>query len=404
MFLRLGRCPALLLLAGACSAVETGPPAISSDSAGVAMVTNDLRAAGALPTCELAPTARIRIGVAEGPPELEFGRVPSVAMLANGGLAVIDRSAKELRIFDSKGEFVRRIGRRGEGPGEFTDPIRVVAIGLDSLVVWDWGLERVGRFAPDGALVSDVAIRPPLGNPEAWFVVTEGSRRYWLGTTVFRMPEVGTLVPRPVRVLAVDEGGELRDTIGEYPGSMVGWVDQAARMTGQPLHDFSTSIAGGGSLLYLGIGNRQQYEVRDTAWNLVRVVRWLEPSRAVSAEDDQLYRRSFLADLASDAEREGWKSTLAAMPSADSFPTLTELLTSGDGVTWVRRYRRVPGDSATFWTFDPEGKFRCEVRLPAELRLRSVSATALAGVQEDSTGVPQVVLFDIAPSKQTARR
>ena len=60
-----------------------------------------------------------RIGVMDGEsPEL-FGDVGSLTADRNGTIYVADFQSAEIRVFDSDGDFVRRFGRRGEGPGEF---------------------------------------------------------------------------------------------------------------------------------------------------------------------------------------------------------------------------------------------------------------------------------------------
>lgn len=61
----------------------------------------------------------LRIGEAhEGGPDL-FGGVYSFDVDAWGRIFVLDNQAQEVRIFDSGGNFVRTIGGKGEGPGEF---------------------------------------------------------------------------------------------------------------------------------------------------------------------------------------------------------------------------------------------------------------------------------------------
>lgn len=48
-----------------------------------------------------------------------FGDVVSLAASRDGVLYVADRLAREIVVFDETGTFVRRMGRRGDGPGEF---------------------------------------------------------------------------------------------------------------------------------------------------------------------------------------------------------------------------------------------------------------------------------------------
>jgi len=61
----------------------------------------------------------LRIGVLQGEsPEL-FGDVGSLTADRNGAIYIADFQSAEIRVFDADGGFLRRFGRRGEGPGEF---------------------------------------------------------------------------------------------------------------------------------------------------------------------------------------------------------------------------------------------------------------------------------------------
>jgi len=88
----------------------------------------------------ISPSPRVVIGsaAADEPSESAFtGQVTDVRRLSDGSIAVVDFGAIAVRVFDDEGRFLHRVGRAGEGPGEF----RAVA----------WAREcKGGRlFAPD---------------------------------------------------------------------------------------------------------------------------------------------------------------------------------------------------------------------------------------------------------------
>ncbi len=70
----------------------------------------------------LRATVDLSIGVAEGPDEYVFGRIVGVVTDSLGRVYAADVQASEVRVFDSAGEFLFIIGRRGAGPGEFGGP------------------------------------------------------------------------------------------------------------------------------------------------------------------------------------------------------------------------------------------------------------------------------------------
>ena len=54
-----------------------------------------------------------------------FGAIYSFDVDAWGRIFVLDDQAQEVRIFDPDGTFVRTVGKKGEGPGEFTSAVSV---------------------------------------------------------------------------------------------------------------------------------------------------------------------------------------------------------------------------------------------------------------------------------------
>lgn len=66
-----------------------------------------------------------------------------------------------IKVFDAKGKFVRTVGRRGAGPGEFDNPHPVFTDASGRVHVIDVGVRRETIFRPDFAL--DTIRRFPVG-------------------------------------------------------------------------------------------------------------------------------------------------------------------------------------------------------------------------------------------------
>jgi hypothetical protein len=65
-----------------------------------------------------------RIGSADAAePAYMFGEVVDATTDPLGRVWVLDRQARELRVFDAAGRHLRTVGREGAGPGEFRNPI-----------------------------------------------------------------------------------------------------------------------------------------------------------------------------------------------------------------------------------------------------------------------------------------
>ena len=62
----------------------------------------------------------IAIGRLDGPEEYLFGSIRSIAVADDGTIHILDLQGQHVRVFDSLGVYVETLGRRGEGPGEFS--------------------------------------------------------------------------------------------------------------------------------------------------------------------------------------------------------------------------------------------------------------------------------------------
>jgi DNA-binding beta-propeller fold protein YncE len=71
---------------------------------------------------------------------------------ASGNVYVMDFSDNNIKQFDAAGKFLKLIGRKGQGPGEFNMPIDVV-FAKDRLVVWDMGNDRLCALTISGGLI-----------------------------------------------------------------------------------------------------------------------------------------------------------------------------------------------------------------------------------------------------------
>ena len=107
----------------------------------------------AAPSWAIDSVPQLAIGVAEGDTLLEFDRANSALQLADGRVVVANTGTNQVRFFDSTGAFVSAVGRRGQGPGEYSGALTLYRADADSLIVYDGGNQRfsvvdsAGRFA-----------------------------------------------------------------------------------------------------------------------------------------------------------------------------------------------------------------------------------------------------------------
>ena len=102
------------------------------------------RSAGAF---ALGSDVAAAIGREDGPDEFLFGEIAGAAINRRGDVVVVDRKTQDVRLFDARGTFLQRLGRAGQGPGEFRAPHSVLVTPNDEIWIADMQ-RRLTVFAP----------------------------------------------------------------------------------------------------------------------------------------------------------------------------------------------------------------------------------------------------------------
>jgi hypothetical protein len=90
-----------------------------------------------------------------------LGQPADFRFTEDGKIIVADSKANQIIIADVKGRVLSIIGRKGQGPGEFDDPMRI-ALGPDGLLVYEGGSNRLQVLTMNGASVYSHAVIAPV--------------------------------------------------------------------------------------------------------------------------------------------------------------------------------------------------------------------------------------------------
>ena len=157
--------------------------------------------------CQLELTEAVRFGDADGPGTIE-SVAPKVTWSARLGYVVV--GSTYLQIFNDDGRFVRRIGREGDGPGEFSRLIDAHVVG-GRLVALDDANRAWSIFDLAGEFIE----RRPYGYATGPFVPVGGNRV--VVVAMDQSPEVEGL---PLHLAHIDSGVPSR-----HFGSWYEWED-----------------------------------------------------------------------------------------------------------------------------------------------------------------------------------
>ena len=274
------------------------------------------------------PFVEIPGSSADGEPILS--RAIAGTRFADGRLLVVDQLGKDLVLFDSTGQLVQRVGRAGEGPGEFQGPSWIGRCFGDSAIVWDSRLDRMTVVAPNGEVQRQFSFfkRPA-------FISCFPADRFALlmpPDQMFMFDPQGNAPPMHSHlVIATADGDSVLDLglvqIGET----------------RPL-GVLTHISGGGHHFYLGTGDSAYVDVYDSVGRQTATIEVADPRRPTTQAE---YEHAIDARLASmpagnvDRVRE----MMLSVPMPAMLPAYQGLFADPVGAVWV--VTSVLGDSLT---------------------------------------------------------
>ena len=390
-----------VLACGESGETQGTPSVVRTDSAGVEVVSLAVHVGSAPEFAELQPLPRARLGSPLGLPEEQFGKIGDVVGLWDGGLAVLDEQAGEVRLFDSTGSFRRTFGSKGQGPGEFQSPVALVVLRRDTIGVFDPTPRRVTRFSVlDGALQVTTLDDVEALISDARFL-SDGSlvsQSHWMSPEAAPPSAEPTLVRDTVVLSLFDASGQVVDTVDVVPSReeivsvqmRPGMVSVRKRA---PAFARTNLFAPADEGLWSSTNDR--FELRLRQWSsgrLLRIVRAPGLERSVTSE----LADSILSHVSSEAEsaqERSWIRTwfdLSPRPRIQPGFDMLEV-DAGDRV-WVREWSPF-GSARRWWVFEPDGSLAGRVDTPVVLRITSIHCDSVVGVEQDQLGVEYAVRY-----------
>jgi len=148
--IRLAASLAAVLTAAACGP-DTGTPAsapeVVTDTIGDTTVVRTLSGSVWATGATLVP--EVAIGELDGPEEYLFGSIYSIAVDGDGRVFVLDGQAGDIRVYDSQGNYIATVARRGEGPGELNNAFSVAVLPDGRVIAHEPGSMLVKVVGPE---------------------------------------------------------------------------------------------------------------------------------------------------------------------------------------------------------------------------------------------------------------
>jgi hypothetical protein len=361
-----------------------------------------------------------RIGSVEGAEEYTFGDITAVAEDAQRRIWVADRIGSTVRVYGADGRFLRRVGREGDGPGEYRWPVDVrfrgeVAYVRDSRRVTElvararaeiadssrstWALQGYGNTTPRRAGLDQggsywypgYLFRTDQTVTRHFYV--RHNREGWTPDTL-EVPQLpGMLATRSAWYRTGPGGGRMLKGLNRVPFSATPRWDITRR---------GTIVSGDGTA----------YEIRETDLTGRVVHRY---TRAVPAQPvPEAERRDSTAALRARLDSvpvpltdvENMPDDVRRLRLPPTLPAFIDVTVATDGSLWVRRWPRRGRREAVFDVFAERGGYQRTVIVPAPLELEPppyiTGQTIIGVVRDPATDVQTVVAhrFDLPATRQ----
>ena len=405
--------PALLAACG--DDGEHRPASVQvADSAGVAIVTNP---PGDAVYATIPPEPVLSIGAIDGPAEVLFGRIASVAVDGAGNLIVADAQMSEIRVFDASGAHLQTIGAPGEGPGECRGLAGAWPAADGAIVAADSRFRRITRFGPEGSLIATATLEGPGERPRIRAIRLAGPGAFLSRVESLNLPSLegafsledalesisDPFGSRPEYLVRHDLEGTLIDTVATVPGQA---TRTSARGSGTnisievmrvPFSPPAAATAAPDGRMAATTGRSYEFSTYDPSGTIERIVRLAdEPPIRTDAHLEAWVRGSTGGrEPMDDTQVEAALRRYREMPLPERLPAWSSLLIADGGEIWARRFAIRGAETVVRDVFGADGGFLGQVVAPASLRIQHVAAGRVTVISTDDLGVERVEVYEL---------
>jgi len=303
------------------------------DSAGILIVENPKEGLWE-PGEEWTFSETLTIGADEVDPDYQFGKITSIQVGPDGLIFVMDQMAGEIRVFDQEGSFVRALGGRGEGPGEFSGSAADVFL-MEGyrLAVPDLGNQRISLLSPEGEFLGSTMTSYASGFPVRWG--GDGAEFVFVQRRAMGFNEDPDLEAGDPLVRIDLEGNE--ETLVIMPKAETVWMEGAAARFRYFASEPTWDVGPGGTIL-TAMTQVYRIDFLNPDGSMARILTKDSPSRPVAERDLARF-----VELMRDALKRMELSPSAVQRQIDNlsfgttFPAFNRIMVGPEGTTFVQQ-------------------------------------------------------------------
>lgn len=392
---------ALLILAAAVAACGTaegdvGGGAMSTDSAGVHVV----HIPGEADAPEWQTEQRYReVWSVSIDQEHELAGIDAARLLeGHVAASILGRDPGVAFLDRATGTLLRRVGRLGEGPGEFRDIGRLYP-GDDAVSAFDRRLRRVTTFTTSGELTGAADLGAHFGSATRVAMALPHQGGAVLVRSVLPDGE-GTV--RPPTFVERYERGAATASVGPFQGSeifiqrmQVEGVGAGVRTLDVP---FARSLIAAAVPEGLLVADTETAEARtyNLDLDLVRIIRLDVPVRPVTTRDLDQYVDSVISGYSNPVVRRNSDRSIRERHHHSTMPAAAGLVVGGAGDLWWLMHDSPAGNSS-YRVVRADGTPCCRVEIEGHPIILDADDRSVLLLRPVGTGTDELVLLELEP-------
>jgi hypothetical protein len=317
----------------------------------------------------------LKIGEIEGDENYMFNVIVYLAVDNEGNIYVADFGEKHIKAFDANGEFLRVLGRAGQGPGEF-GAIRDIHINAkNELMVTDLRHREILYFSHDGEFIRSMDLKVIIGgirgmwSTGSWQLYSDSNENFYIRAAIVDYPRIH------FELYKIDVDKNRLTTIAktlEWNANEVLNPDRPGLLYCRVMHN--------GCLLY-GYPRTYKLQIFNPEGKILKkIIRDYDPVQLTEEEEAEKEERRKTA---------GKKTKFPPVHPAFSY-----LAVDDEGRIYVRTWEKLDnGEGYFFDIFDHEGKYIA--RIPFNFRPQELKKGKMYSIEEDEEGYQFVKRYKV---------
>lgn len=351
-------------------------------------------------TGTVAFVAELTIDESTLPEDEFFEGIIDIGSDEAGNIYLCDIQACNIKKFSADGKFLKIIGRKGQGPGEFNMPWRMAVTG-NRLFIYDMGNRRLCALTTDGEYIKSIGVQNTEGRPRNMRAHPGGDIIVEREIIHYREEDR----PQDCVIQIFSPGLELKKTISTHQvlRNKFRTIQGMFSNIIQPFTpDVFWFVAPDGKIV-IGLAEDFTIEIHHSEKGLLSSFKHTyEPVKVTDQDKEQFFSTiTFSSSEGGRSELPKELKKLTEFPKTK--PAFDALLVDSEGNILVHTVRKDPeGSTPKFDAFDPEGEFIGTVKITG---VKAFPHEALVGkgciwiIESDEESQTQVVKYNIAPGK-----